>query len=306
MTSLVQQSTTQLALKFLLVSSTDHISPVTGATATVTIRKEGGAFAAPAGAVTEIANGWYQVAGNATDTNTLGDIILHATATGADPTDRVVATVVAFNPQAANLGLSNVSANVSQWGGATVGTVPPDAVFLHSGTAQAGAAASITLDAGASATNNLYNNCVVFIRSGTGAGQANIITTYTGSTKVATVGANWATAPDATSVFTVLAVGPVQASISGTVNANVIQWNGVAVASGYTDIADAFLNRDMSAGTDTNAHSPRNALRFLRNKWSISGTTLTVTKEDDTTTAWTATITTTSGANPITASAPTT
>lgn len=43
-----------------------------------------------------------------------------------------------------------------------------------------------------------------------------------------------------------------------------------------------------------------NALRFLRNKWSISGTTLTVTKEDDTTAAWTGTVTPTVGADPIT------
>lgn len=63
--------------------------------------------------------------------------------------------------------------------------------------------------------------------------------------------------------------------------------------------ADALLNRDMAAGTDTNARSPRNALRFLRNKWSITGTTLTVTKEDDTAAAWTSTVATSAGADPV-------
>ena len=63
--------------------------------------------------------------------------------------------------------------------------------------------------------------------------------------------------------------------------------------------ADALLDRDMSAVTVTNARSPINAFRFLRNKWSISGTTLTVTKEDDTTLAWTATTTASSGADPV-------
>jgi phosphotransferase system HPr-like phosphotransfer protein len=117
MASFVQQSTTQLALKFFLVLSSDHITPATGlgATPTVTIRKEGGAFAAPAGAISEIANGWYQVAANATDVNTLGEVLLHATGTGADPTDVVAATVVGFNPQAAN-----INANVVQWNGSTV------------------------------------------------------------------------------------------------------------------------------------------------------------------------------------------
>jgi hypothetical protein len=71
--------------------------------------------------------------------------------------------------------------------------------------------------------------------------------------------------------------------------------------------ADALLDRDMSSGSDngsTTVRTPRQALRFLRNKWSISGTTLTVTKENDTTASWTAAITQTPGADPITASDP--
>ena len=65
-----------------------------------------------------------------------------------------------------------------------------------------------------------------------------------------------------------------------------------------TENADALLNRDMSAVTVTNARSPINALRWLRNKWTNSGGTLTVYKEDDTTTAWTAT-TTTAASDPV-------
>lgn len=72
-----------------------------------------------------------------------------------------------------------------------------------------------------------------------------------------------------------------------------------------TQNADALLNRDMSAVSDTNARSPLNALRFLRNKWSISGTTLTVTKEDDTTSGWTAVVTAAPGADPISGNDPT-
>lgn len=50
--------------------------------------------------------GLYKLAGNATDSNTLGPLVLHATASGADPTD-VVFQVVAFNPQdAVRLGLT--------------------------------------------------------------------------------------------------------------------------------------------------------------------------------------------------------
>lgn len=105
MASLVQQSTTQLALKFFLVLSSDHLSPATGKTPTVTISKEGAAFGSPAGAVSEIANGWYKVAANATDTNTLGEILLHATEASSDNCDMIAAEVVAFNPQDAWLGI---------------------------------------------------------------------------------------------------------------------------------------------------------------------------------------------------------
>ena len=81
--------------------------------------------------------------------------------------------------------------------------------------------------------------------------------------------------------------------------------DGVNVSStDITAIADAFLNRDMSAVSDTNARSPLNALRLLRNKYSVSGSTLTVTKEDDSTSAWTATLTTDATADPVTGSDP--
>jgi hypothetical protein len=75
-------------------------------------------------------------------------------------------------------------------------------------------------------------------------------------------------------------------------------------ADAATEIADALLNRDMSAVTVTNTRSPINAFRFLRNKWSIAAATLTVTEEDDLTTAWTSALTTDGAANPITASDP--
>lgn len=66
--------------------------------------------------------------------------------------------------------------------------------------------------------------------------------------------------------------------------------------------ADALLDRDMSTGADsgsTTVRTVRQALRFSRNKVSIAAGTMTVTKEDDATSSWTAAITTTAG-DPIT------
>ncbi len=70
-----------------------------------------------------------------------------------------------------------------------------------SGTAQAGAASTITLAAGASATDDYYNSATIHITGGTGSGQTRTISDYVGSTKVATVDSAWTTQPDATSVY---------------------------------------------------------------------------------------------------------
>jgi hypothetical protein len=67
--------------------------------------------------------------------------------------------------------------------------------------AQAGAASTITLDASASATDDLYANQFITIYEGTGAGQTRRIVSYVGSTKVATVDAAWATNPANDSIF---------------------------------------------------------------------------------------------------------
>jgi hypothetical protein len=58
---------------------------------------------------------------------------------------------------------------------------------------------TINLGSGASAIDDFYNGCVVYIYAGTGSGQVRMITDYVGSTKLATVHVAWATNPDATS-----------------------------------------------------------------------------------------------------------
>jgi uncharacterized protein YjbJ (UPF0337 family) len=163
MTYPIKQSTTAQALVFYMVASSDHIAAGTGLTCTVTIRKSGGSFASPGGSVTEIANGWYQVAGNATDTNTLGPLLLHATATGADPTD-VCYHVVAYDPQdAVRAGLTALpnaaaeaagglytrGAGAGQINQANNGNIDANAVRLG-GTTQTGrdVGASVLLSAG--------------------------------------------------------------------------------------------------------------------------------------------------------------
>lgn len=94
-----------------------------------------------------------------------------------------------------------------------------EASFIRRNTAQAGAANTITLDAGASATNDFYNELWIVLIGGTGVGQARVISDYVGSTKVATITPNWVTNPDATSVFMII-----PAARNDTITAGTADW----------------------------------------------------------------------------------
>jgi len=102
-----------------------------------------------------------------------------------------------------------------------------------------------------------------------------------------------------------------------------VSWNATALAAinaqcdlAITDanfatdveMASTFLHADLGDGTNDyvlNERTVRSALRLIRNWWSMSGTTLTVRCEDDSTVAWTATVTPDATANPIIGSNPT-
>ena len=103
-------------------------------------------------------------------------------------------------------------------------------VIVHSGTAQGPGTGNnqIQLDAGASSTNGAYDPGLVFIETGTGAGQTRLILQYNGSTKVATVDRDWRVNPDNTSEFVILGdagresvnEGLAQAATSTTITLN--------------------------------------------------------------------------------------
>lgn len=88
---------------------------------------------------------------------------------------------------------------------------------IRSGTAQAGGASTITLDAGASSVDNFYANKKIYITGGTGAGQDATIISYVGSTKVATVHVAWVTNPDNTSTFAIFPATETAAQIATAV-----------------------------------------------------------------------------------------
>jgi len=103
--------------------------------------------------------------------------------------------------------------------------------------------------------------------------------------------------------FTILPSQVYDSLISGSdvLDTNASLLGGTLPASS-TEIADALLDRNMSTGTDSGTstiRTPRQALRMLRNKWTILNSTLSVKKEDDSTESWSAVIGSTPSANPI-------
>ncbi len=276
--------------------------------------------------------------------------------------------------------------------GITVGVsdviYPPSPTVLPS---QAGMTSTqIKLDSGASSSDQAYQWAVISIVSGTDAGDSRIITSYVGSTRVATVQREWTVQPiGSDSVFEITptnsaqvvsyiagqdpativwaaatrtitggtvttytgntpqtgdafarigvagvgltnlgdarlanldaavstrstyaggavasvtgSVGSVAGGVGGNIDGNLL---GTLTGTERNAIADAALVRDWSVLGATATRSTLNALRILRNKWSVSTGTLTVTKEDDTTSAWTATVTTDIAAHPITGTTP--
>ena len=72
-------------IPFILLSTSDG-SPITGATPSVTISKDGAAFTAATNTPAEIGNGYYYIDLTSTETTVTNNVIVRATATGAQPT----------------------------------------------------------------------------------------------------------------------------------------------------------------------------------------------------------------------------
>jgi len=247
-----------------------------------------GTFAAATGTATEDGTtGWYKFALSQADTNG-NNIAFNFTGTGAIPqTVNIVTT--ACDPTSTAFGLSIAkTTNITGFNDIAATAVVSSGAITTSG----GAVSTVTTT-----------------------------TTATNLTNLPTIPANWLTAAGTAADFTTeiqagLATQASVDTIDGIVYAilvdtttdipaqiaalnNLSSADVTAAVPTATQNADALLNRDMAAVSDTNARSPLNALRFLRNKFSSAAGVLTVTKENDSTTAWTATLTSDAAAEPI-------
>ena len=80
----------------------------------------------------------------------------------------------------------------------------PGRESVNEGIFQDASLNSVTLNPLAESTDNVYNKQMIFIRGGIGADQVRTITSYDGSTKVATVDTPWEIVPNATSSYEML------------------------------------------------------------------------------------------------------
>ena len=88
-------------------------------------------------------------------------------------------------------------------------TITASAVTTDTGTAQGGAASTITLKSASSYTSDDQpNGMFITLTSGTGSGQTRHVEDYVASTKVLTVYPAWDTAPDSTTFYKVEAFAP--------------------------------------------------------------------------------------------------
>jgi hypothetical protein len=123
---------------------------------------------------------------------------------------------------------------------------------IRSGTAQAGASTTITLDASASAVDDFYKFAWVLTTGGTGAGQMRRISIYVGSSKIANIVPDWVTNPDATTTFAVLGRGSVNVDKldNNTVDGNVIATGAIGSAQ---ILAGAITTAAFASGAINNA-----------------------------------------------------
>lgn len=259
------KQSTAYELMVFMTDSSDHLTGKTGLTLTITASKAGGAFASITPTVTERSNGWYDLSLTTSHTDTLGDLALHITGTGADPSD-LVAQV------RANILGDTLPANLTQ----SLGVAITNEDFTVASATSTTVTLPTTYSSGASLPDDgRYADTAVQVVSGTGAGEVFLLLKATGTARQYSVqSGSMPVQVDSTSKCVVL--GPTA----------------------------GWLLKHSIAVTATNSRTVAEAFAFLRNKWTSVGGTLTVYDTDDATSLWTSALSGDSSAQPIVSSDP--
>jgi hypothetical protein len=235
----------------LLVDSTDGFTPKTGQTApTVTISKNGATAVSGVGTFTEVGNGVYYYEFTTGEADTLGWIALNVQKATCRQYNAIIQVMAYDYAAGTNLGLTNLDALITSRMATFAYTAPPSVTDIW---------------------NTTVSGYTTAGRAGTY--QKNLDQLI--STRLAS--SSYTAPPAASDIWTYTP----RTLTSGA-------------APSATTIADAVLNRKLDStgdGTDTlNERTVRSALRAMRNKVVVASGVMTVSKEDDTATAWSATL----------------
>lgn len=256
----LKQSTTYTR-SFLLIQTADHITGATSSTASMVVKlsKGGsGAFSTGSGSIGEMGSGWYNYALSTTDTNTLGDLAWHITATSADPTD--------FSDQVtANILGDTLPANLTQVNGASATTT----------IAQLGVNVVTNGDkTGYSLSQSFPTNFSSLAITGGGAVTVGTNSDKTGYSLTQTFPTNFSTMSINSSGFVTYA------------NAAPPTTSSIASAVLTTTMTEAYSNKGDGITLANFAYETGQLLT----EFAIAGTTLSVKKRDQSTTATTFTL----------------
>ncbi len=232
---------------------------VTFSAGDILVSQNGATEATSQGSVTEIGSGRYYYEAHPEEVDTLGFLSLAITRDDISvvfPTAQIVAASSALG-----------------------------APVIRSGTAQAGTSSSITLDADASELSNYYVPALVYLRSGNGAGQARLIHSYNGATKVASIEPNWVTPPNSATVFDVIPVEPSMADLTRANHATADTFGDVStpeeiateVLSTITDDNTPFSGADI-ASIESRIPAALSSGRMIVDAQAISGDTTTAAR----------------------------
>lgn len=193
---------------------------------------------------------------------------------------------------------------------ATLDLYPRDLPVYVTGTAQAGAASTITLASTASATDDEYNGMLVRTTGGTGGGagsgdysnQARVVIDYVGATKVATISGTWQTNPSSDTTYDLLVtpewaqaqgariLTAIPSTTAGNAGGIAIMSAALQVTANVSGITSSAMDTvlattvDMTGSTDKTVQDVfRAAWAQAAGKWALVGTTLTLYAPDGTT-----------------------
>lgn len=168
---------------------------------------------------------------------------------------------------------------------AATGTTPAIGI-VDAGTLQAATGTTAQIRSAASFTDNQLVGHTIFLTGGTGVGQSRLVTASVGSTDTCTVD-TWTTTPDNTSTYLIFATPPSSATSPVTATLG---------AAGSVALTESYAPKGAAGTLPQLLYSVLQALT----EFSTSSTTVTVKKRDQSTTAFTETLDSSSAPTSIT------